>query len=257
MPTARNDEVSLYYEAAGDGETVVFLGDLGYGAWQWGWQHAAVAGPHEALVIDLRGVGRSDAPPGPYSVAHLASDVQAVLEAHGARRVHLVGAGLGGMVALELARVSSRPRSLFVIGTAAAGAELTLEPLFGAPDDPAELEQSLEAALSRAFIERQPAVIDQIVEWRAAEDAAREAWEAQRAAVRSFDCSDRLHEITLPARVVHGTDDRVWPVDRGRQLAERLPRGEFVAASGAGHLAHVEHSKVVNDELLWALEAES
>jgi pimeloyl-ACP methyl ester carboxylesterase len=256
MPTARNGDVSLYYEVDGSGHTVVFLGDLGYGAWQWGWQHAAVAGPHEALVTDLRGVGRSDAPPGPYSVSLLARDVQAVLEEHGARRVHLVGAGLGGMVALELARLSTRPRGLVLIGTAAAGDGLSLDPLFGSPDDPATLEMSLEAALSRSFQEQHPDAVDQIVRWRAVEDATRDAWEAQRAAIEAFDCRDHLHEITTPTLVIHGTDDRVWPVERGRRLAEALPRGELSLAEGAGHLAHVEHSKVVNDELLGLIEAE-
>jgi pimeloyl-ACP methyl ester carboxylesterase len=254
MPTAQNNGVSLYYEVEGDGDTVVFLGELGYGAWQWGWQHAAVAGPYEALVMDLRGAGRSDAPAGPYTVPHLARDVQAVLEDHGTRRAHLVGVGLGGMVALELARISGRPRSLFLIGTVAAGEGLNLDPLFGPPDDPAQLERSLEAALSPAFRDRHPDVIDQIVEWRAREDADRAAWEAQRAAVDAFDSRDVLHEITDPVQVVHGSEDRVYPVDRGRLLAEQLPRGEFVEATDAGHLANVEHSKVVNDELLWLLD---
>lgn len=256
MPTARNGEVSLYYEAEGDGETVLFLGELGYGAWQWGWQHAAVAGPYEALVMDLRGAGRSDAPPGPYSVATLTSDVQAVLEEHGARRVHVVGVGLGGMIALRLARLSGRPRNLFLIGTAAAGEGVTLDPLFGSPDDPAELKLSLEAALSREFRESHPDVVEQIVQWRTTEDAPRDAWEAQRAAVENFDCRDDLYEITNPVRVVHGTADHVWPLERGRTLAADLPRGEFLPATDAGHLANVERSKVVNDELLWSLDAE-
>jgi pimeloyl-ACP methyl ester carboxylesterase len=257
MPTAQHGAVSLYYEVEGHGDTVVFLGELGYGAWQWGWQHAAVAGPYEALVMDLRGAGRSDAPPGPYTVSQLADDVQAVLADHGARRVHLVGAGLGGMVALELARVSGRPRSLFLIGTAAAGGELKLEQLFGPPDDPAQLERSLEAALSQPFRDRHPEVIDRIIEWRASEDADREAWEAQRAAVEAFDYQDVLHEITDPVQVIHGTEDRVYPLGRARRLAEQLPCGEFLEATGAGHLTNVEHSKVVNDELLWVLDSEA
>ncbi len=37
MPTARNRDGSLYYEADGDGATVAFIGDAGYGAWHWGW----------------------------------------------------------------------------------------------------------------------------------------------------------------------------------------------------------------------------
>jgi pimeloyl-ACP methyl ester carboxylesterase len=256
MPTASNGSVSLYYEVDGDpdAETVVCLGDAGYGAWQWGWQHAGLTGPFETLVTDLRGAGRSDAPPGPYAVDELVADVQAVLEAHGSRRVHVVGAGLGGMVALELARLSSRPRSLALLGTAPVGTDLTLDPLFGAPSDPDALESSLAAALSRDFLDAHPDAVARIVDWRAAEDATREAWAAQVAAVAAFDVSDRLYEIDVPALVIHGRDDAVWPVDRGRRLAEGLPRGEFVGLDG-GHLIGIERSREVNDRLFGFLEA--
>ena len=50
MPTTTRDGVTLHYETTGDGPTVVFVGDVGYGAWLWGWHHDAVAGPYEALV---------------------------------------------------------------------------------------------------------------------------------------------------------------------------------------------------------------
>ncbi|MFB6101665.1 MAG: alpha/beta fold hydrolase [Haloplanus sp.] len=254
MPTASNGPVSLYYEVDGDGsETVVFLGDVGYGAWQWGWQHAGLAGPFETLVTDLRGAGRSDAPSGPYAVDDFVADVQAVLEDHGRRAVHVVGLGLGGMVALELARISTRPRSLALLGTAAVGADLSLDPLFGPPDDSDALESSLAAALSREFLDANPDAVERIVDWRAAEDATREAWEAQAAAVEAFDISDRLYEVDCPALVVHGRDDAVWPVEHGRRLAENLPRGEFVPLDG-GHLIGIEQSQAVNDRLFGFFE---
>jgi len=55
--------------------------------------------------------------------------------------------------------------------------------------------------------------------------------------------------VTTPALVVHGTADAVWPPERGEALAENLPRGRFEPLSGAGHLVHVERSRVVNDLL--------
>ena len=258
MPRATNDAdgVSLYYEAVGgdggegDPETVAFVGDAGFGAWQWGWQHAALAGPYRTLVADLRGAGRSDAPPGPYSVSDLAADLDAVLADAGVRTAHIVGAGLGGMVALRAARAGSRVRSLALFGTAASGDVADPSAYYADPSDEAALRESLSAMLSPEFLDERPDEADRITAWRAEGDAAPDAFEAQAAAVEEFDLADSLYEVTTPALVVHGTADAAWPVEAGRELADGLPRGEFFGVEGAGHLVHAEASAAVNDRLL-------
>ena len=249
MPTVPVDGAEIHYETAGSGETVAFVGDAGYGAWQWGWQHAAVAGPYESLVADLRGAGRSGGA-AVNDVDTLVADLEAVLADAGVGSAHVVGAGLGGMVALRAARSTSRVESLTLIGTAARGDGLDLDPLWADPDDTAALERSVAAGVSEAFVDTHPGAVERIVEWRAAEDATREVFEAHAAAAASFDASDRLYEITQPALVVHGGADVVWPPARGTALAEGLPRGEFREIDGAGHLVRVEASRRVNDDLL-------
>lgn len=254
MPTVSRDGTDLYYETDGDGETVAFVGDAGYGGWQWGWQYAAVTGPYETLVTDLRGTGRSDAPPGPYSVEMLAADLDAILADAGVRNAHVVGLGLGGMVGLAAARTTSRVRSLTLVGTAASGAAVEPDLLYGAPADVGALRASLTPALSEEFRTEQPDVVEQIVEWRGMEDAAPDAWTAQTAAIAGYDAGP-LYEVTVPTLVVHGTDDPVWPVEAGRALAEGLPRGRFASFDGARHLVTVERSRLVNDALVGFLES--
>ncbi|MFC7204885.1 alpha/beta fold hydrolase [Haloferax namakaokahaiae] len=253
MPTATNGGVSLYYDADGEGETVVFVGDAGYGAWQWGWQHAALAGPFESLVMDVRGSGRSDSPDGPYRIGTMADDLNAVLADAGVRKAHVVGLGLGGMVGLQAARTTSRVKSLAVVGTAASGADLDVEPLYGNPADESEVRESLAPALSDDFREEFPDVCDQIVEWRTSEDASLRSWAAQAAAIEAFDAGP-LYEITTPTLVLHGEDDPVWPAEGGHELADGLPRGEFQSFEGARHLVTVERSRLVNDALVGFLE---
>jgi len=254
MPTATNDGVSPFYTADGDGDAVCFLGDLGYGAWQWGWQAPAVAGPYRSVVTDLRGAGRSDAPAGPYAVADLAADAEAVLAAAGVRSATVVGAGLGGMVALELARTTGRVDRLALFGTAAHGAGLDLDALRADPADPDSWDRSLAAATTERFRREYPDAVDRIDGWRRDEDATGDAWAAQAAAVRGFDARDWLFEVTVPALVVHGAADAVWPPDRGRRLAADLPRGSFRAVEEAGHLVWAEAARVVTDELLALLD---
>ncbi|EMA40884.1 alpha/beta fold hydrolase [Halobiforma nitratireducens] len=266
MPTASNGDVSLFYERDGDGdgdETVVFVPEAGLGGWSWGWQHAALTGPFEAVVWDLRGTGRSDAPPGPYDLETLAADLEAVLADCGVRTAHVVGLGLGGTIALAAARdsssssssSSSRIETLSLVGTAPRGSAFDLESLFAPPDDRDALRNTLETTLSAEFREKQPDVIDGVVDWRVDGDADRDGWDAQVAALEGFDASEWLVEVTQPAQVLHGTDDGLVPADAGRDLARGLPRGEFVPLEGAGHLATIERSRTVNDLLAGFLEA--
>jgi pimeloyl-ACP methyl ester carboxylesterase len=239
MPKTEHRGVELRYETDGSGEPVAFVGDAGYGAWQWGWQHGAVAGPYRTVVYDHRGTGGSDAPPGPYRVPELAGDLEAVLRDVGIDRAHLVGAGLGGMVALAHAREYGRARSLVLCSTAGHGDGIE-----------ATACRDLATATSETFRREQPGAVEGLREWREREDADEAGWSAQAAAVAAFDARDWLYEVTLPALVLHGTADAVWPVERGEALARDLPRGELVPLDGAGHLAWVEHSRVVNDHLV-------
>ena len=55
------------------------------------------------VLVDNRGCGRSERPAGSFTVADMAGDVVAVLDAAGIRQAHVLGASLGGMVAQELA----------------------------------------------------------------------------------------------------------------------------------------------------------
>jgi Predicted hydrolases or acyltransferases (alpha/beta hydrolase superfamily) len=255
MPTAHRDGVDLYYETDGSGETVAFVNSAGYGAWLWGWQHGRIAGERESLVWDLRGTGQSDAPPGPYDVDTLAADLEAVLAAAGARTAHLVGAGLGGMVALRYAREYDRARTLTLFGATRSGEELSgaaLRSLHPSTDGSGGLRDSLEGALSPAFRRARPDLVEQVCEWRVDEDAGDAGVSAQVAAALAFEAGP-LYEVGLPALVCHGVDDPVAPAGAGRRLATDLPRGVYEAVEGR-HLCFLERARAVTDRLLAHLD---
>jgi len=262
MPYADNDGVSIHYAVGGDGAVepdapVVLLADAGYGPWQWGWQFSALAGPFEVVVPATRGTGDSDAPDSArdsYSIEEMAADLEAVLADHGARKAHLVGAGMGGMVALRYALDFSRARSLSLFGSSAGGPRATpiadglRERLEASPDDSSSLRNSLEPVASEELLETDD-LVERIVAWRRDEDAAPAVQRAHFDAMAEFDASDSLYEITIPTLVCHGADDRVISADDGRMLADDLPKGEFEAFPG-DHLFYVERSREVNDELV-------
>ncbi|MFB6140996.1 MAG: alpha/beta fold hydrolase [Halosimplex sp.] len=259
MPYARNDGARLAYEVDGpaDAPVVTFVEGLSYGTWMWDWQRAAFD-DHRTLVWDNRGTGESDEPEGPYTVADMAGDLEAVLADAGVDRTHLVGASLGGMIAQRYVLGHDRVDRLALLCTSPGGDEAVPIPeetraqMLDVPDDydAAEtIRYKMRPAFTDEFRGANPDVVDRIVDWRLETDPSDRAYEWQAAAAADFDASDRLSEIDRPTLVLHGSDDRVLPVENGRLLAEGIPDAEFVEIEGAPHLFFVERAERVNDLL--------
>lgn len=260
MPTVTVDDHELHYVASGEGPTVVFVGDLGFGAWAWSWQFPALAGPYRAVVWDMRGVGRSSTPPAPDTIGAVTADLAGVVGAVGAQSIHLIGAGYGGAVALEYARKHAHVRSLILVGTTATGGEPAVDPVpleraHAPPGDEAAIEETFSVLVSPEFLRQQRDAIEWMVEQRSVEDADTEAWRAHRRVYESIDCRDHLHEITCPALVLHGAADPIVAPTAGGALADGLPRGRFVEIDRASHLVWIERSRQVNDEIVGFLDA--
>jgi pimeloyl-ACP methyl ester carboxylesterase len=271
---ADNDGVSIYYEVDGPDEetlggdggadsdesppTVVFVEGLGYGRWMWQWQAEPLAEEYRTVVFDNRGTGDSDVPEGPYTVAEMASDLEAVLDDAGVESVHVVGASMGGMIAQQYAIDYDRAASLALLCTSHGGEEAvptppeTQERMFGVPEDADEREAiryKMEPAMSAEFWAENDDLIEQIIDWRLAGDATPAGREAQAGGVAAFDASDEVGKIDLPTLLLHGTDDRVLPVENSRLLHEKLPNSELETVEGGPHLFFVEQSDRVTDRL--------
>jgi pimeloyl-ACP methyl ester carboxylesterase len=159
-------------------------------------------------------------------------------------------------VAVEVARSSDRVAGLTLLGTGADPERADPLSLAADRDDPAALRETTERAFGPAFRDRFPEAVDDVVEWRVAEDATPTGWEAQAAALSGYTPTD-CFEVTTEALVVHGTADEVWPLDGARALAEDLPCGSFERAEGVGHLPAFEASAAIDDVLFEQVEADA
>lgn len=277
MPVTTRDGVSLHYEHERHGsEPVVLVGDLAWGRWQWRWQREILAGDWDVLAPDTRGTDRSDTglPPvlprlprrlrtrlltgrGAYTVGGLAADLEAVLEDARARDVHLVGVGLGGAVALRYALEHRRAASLTLIGATPGGEAAT-----GLEDEAREqllttagqtrravLRKRMRPLFSERFRNRNPHLLDRLIEWQLEQGAPDPALEAQLGAFTAFDVSDRLSSVRVPTLVIHGADDRLVPVEDGHLLAQAVSDSRLLEVEGAGHACHIERDDEVTSRL--------
>jgi pimeloyl-ACP methyl ester carboxylesterase len=95
----------LAVDAGGRGGlAVVFVHSLAGNSSHWASQLQHLRPSRHAVALDLRGHGRSEPPEnGDYSIAAMAEDVAAVVDALGLERFVLVGHSMGGGVALSYA----------------------------------------------------------------------------------------------------------------------------------------------------------
>lgn len=68
---------------------------------------------------------------------------------------------------------------------------------------------------------------------------------AARALTR-LDLLSRAHEVKVPTLILHGTEDRVLPVQAGRELAEAIPGARMASFDNAGHAFFFTHHEAVN-----------
>ena len=259
------DGARLHVLDQGKGDAVLWLQGLNAPAAAWAVQLAHFGQTTRGIAPDARGVGQSDAPPGPYSAKRLAQDAIAVLDAAGVDRAHVVGLSLGGAVAQELALGHpGRVRSLSLLSTFAA-----------------------QSPRSRALLEAWRALYPVAI----ADPKLRKAWELQayswlftdrfwrseanvRAALRfastqppqtpqgfqgqvdaalSHDARDRLQGLKVPALVIHGALDQLSPKENGEELARLIPGAELLVVPEVGHAVNLEGQRGVNAALraLW------
>jgi 3-oxoadipate enol-lactonase len=110
---------------------VLLVMGLGMTLTAWWRTVPVLAGSCPVIAFDNRGVGRSEPAALPYTVAQMADDAVAVLDAAGEDGAHVDGISLGGMVAEVALRHPERVRALVLGATTPGGTRATV------PDAPA------------------------------------------------------------------------------------------------------------------------
>ncbi|WP_419999945.1 alpha/beta fold hydrolase [Streptomyces boninensis] len=191
-----------------------------------------------AISYDQRDSGITVNPPAPYTMADLADDLVALLDALGLDSAHVLGTSFGGAVAQHAAlRHPRRIASLVLVATT---------PSF------AMSSAAINELLDMSHEDRQHAAADFFFtrDGQAAMRAARPAQtltardpgqSARRHAVaRQHEIRERLGEISVPTLIVHGTADRLAPYAGAVLMERQMPKAELRSIEGGRHGIAVE-----------------
>lgn len=101
MAYVRCNGADLYYEAAGEGNPIVFLHGVLHSRRFYEPQLTELSETYRTVALDFRGHGRSETTELGHTVAQYARDVHAVLDELGLEDVVLVGWSMGALVAWD------------------------------------------------------------------------------------------------------------------------------------------------------------
>jgi 3-oxoadipate enol-lactonase len=272
MPYATTRSGRISYTISGPSEAVerpetllLIMGLAGSGA-MWFRLLPHLARRHRAIVFDNRGTGGSSAARMPQTMAGMAGDALAVLDAAEVEEAHVMGASMGGMIAQHLAlEHRHRVSSLILACTTAGGRReppnlrlvtaALLRPVVGGAHTFSLVAPTLYSPRSRV---ESPERLREDMRIRASDRVRALTPVMQMAAIAGHDTRSRLHELEgLPTLVLHGQDDRLVPPAHGRELASSIPGARLVELPGAGHLLATDAEQEVAVAVLGHLVAQS
>jgi pimeloyl-ACP methyl ester carboxylesterase len=255
MPIVKSNGINIHYEECGSGEPLLLL--MGLSAPGAAWElHVNEYKKHfRCIVLDNRGAGASDKPPGDYTTELMAADAVNVMDALGIDRFHVNGISMGGAIAQQIAIAHpSRVKSCIITASWAFCGNY-MKNVF-------EMMKITRTHLSRTdfpvafflwlysakFYEANPQAIAEGMQGNATDPSPmpQPAFNSQAAACMSHDTRGRLDKIVAPVLLTAGSKDIFTPIECSHYLHEQIKGSTLEVFEGYAHTHHWEDLEKYN-----------
>ncbi len=252
-----SEHVCIHYEEVNPAGSppVLLLHGLGSAGADWLFQFEALSGAgFRVLAPDLRGFGRSSAPP-EVTVKAMADDMALFLQKLNAHPAHVVGISMGGTVALQLALDHPELVGKLVLVNTFARMKLAslrdalylftrlLLSSFMGPEKQAEMvarrvfprpeHETLRKNLRQRILHTNPC-----------------SYRSALKSLQKFDVFHRLGELKMPVLVVTGAEDTTVPPRVQEEMARAIPGAQHVIVERSGHGVIADNPEAFNKILL-------
>lgn len=262
-----SSHIRIYYEDHGTGQPVVLIHGFPLSGRAWERQERALldAG-YRVITYDRRGFGKSSQTTIGYNYDTFAADLSSLAEALDLRDFDLAGHSMGGGEVVRFLGTygSARVRRAAIVSG--------IPPyLLKTPETPNGVPQEVFDEIAAGFESDRMAYLtewnknfynlDENLGTRISEEAVRDAWNTAVGAspTGTVACVPTWHtdfradlpKIDVPVLVMHGSADRVLPIEAcGARTHEAIPGSDYVVIEGAPHGLCWTHADEVNEALL-------
>lgn len=271
MPKIKVKDIEMHYEIYGEGEPLLLIMGLGMDINGWIFQVPEFLAHFKVVIFDNRGIGKTSAPPGPYSTKMMANDTAELMNILGVESTHILGISMGGMIAQELAiNYPKKVRKLILACTysepdelarqimeqgiiqLAGGKVKTIEeitPDMLSMDIRKIMDFMLPFSLSETFIKQNRQIIDEMLKM-VSENATVEGFLGQVVATQKHNTTDKLNKIFSETLVITGDKDILVAPENSKILAENIAGAKLVIIEGGTHGFNCEQKDEFNAEII-------
>lgn len=243
------NDISMYYETYGQGEPLIFIS--GFSADHSIWKSIAekFSDRFKIILFDNRGVGRSDAPEGAYTINLMANDVFKLCESLDVKNAHFISSSMGTYILQELAyqypalvksaifcNGGMNPESPFLFYLEAQyeliKANTPMECIMKAAlpwvysydylMDSEKIETLIQAKLDNPY----PFTL--------------QGYQGQYAALCGFNSSTWAKKIKCRSLIIAGSNDLIFNPMKAKALANEIAGANYYCFESCGHLPHIE-----------------
>jgi pimeloyl-ACP methyl ester carboxylesterase len=266
----------VHHMHGGRGSPVLFIHGLGSSGYiEWRFNLETLSDRHRVYAPDLPGFGRTEKPRARYGIPYFTRFIERYMEDRGLRSAAVVGASLGGRIALELALENPRLVRKLVLVNALGLGRPNVHVSYGLVTIPRVGEALMK--VTRNALNWAPSQMIRRVAARyigsssdlnrtmddAYLDNLRELYaaagyhDAYLATVRSlmtpkavlggqYDLTKRLSELKVPVQLIWGANDPLFPVAHATRAHALIKNSKLAVIEGAGHTPQAERPEEFN-----------
>lgn len=235
------DGAELRTSVEGSGPALLLVSGLGGTAGFWSDSTAALARSFRVIRFDQRGIGASSRGEAACTIDQLAQDCLAVLDAAGVKRAVLLGHSTGGCIGQSLARQAPERLDGLILSATWLRPSRYMAALFGTRR--AILDENPHAYAATAILLAYPPMWLE-ANWSVYETALAKAPNSEQArqivreridALLSFDGSEHIAALAMPALILGARDDMIVPAFLQEELAAALRGARKTMLDSGGH----------------------
>ncbi|MBD3305814.1 alpha/beta fold hydrolase [candidate division KSB3 bacterium] len=244
MPYVTIEENRIHYisiesinKSMGEGENIFFLHGLGGNIYNWAYQTKYFSETNNVVSLELPGHGRSGGKGGS-SIEYYTELLRQFFDIMEMENIVLVGHSMGGVVSLDFAfKFPERVKALGLVATSAKF-DIPTQKLMELKNDMESIFGSLDKAKEKMKdIDERLVTNDMMVLL------------GDVMAVKKFDGTSHLSELTMPTLIIAGADDILAPVSYAEQLHANIKNSDLHIIENAGHIVMVEAYQEFNSVL--------